>query len=280
MKKLVLLLAMLIAMNAYAGNQWRQGGTEKSIAGSESPSDIDEVSYENIVAPNERLLSNYQEGAKISYSSATTISISAGEVMLSNSGGTVRLMQQNTSAKTATFSDIDTGAEEASKTYYVYAYQETVADTDFDIIISLSSSAPSGATYYARLGSFYNNSDGDIEQIDNDSAQPISSYDSDWFAVATDTSYQKTHSLGTSKLHATLWFSTTGVNANAQVIAYDTRINTDNNKISTTGLRIDSPTTITIHTGNEHVAHIMNFSIGEISEQTSGYYRLLLTAIE
>lgn len=167
---------MLICCNVYAGNQWRQGGTEKSIAGSESPSDIDTVSYENIVAPNERLLSNYQEGCKVSYSSATTISIALGEIMLSNSGGTIRLMQQNTSAKTATFSNIDTGAEEASKTYYVYAYQGTVTDTDFDIIISLSSSAPTGATYYARLGSFYNNADSDIEQISNDNESLETSY--------------------------------------------------------------------------------------------------------
>ena len=93
MKRITVLLAMLICCNVYAGNQWRQGGTEKSIAGSESPSDIDEVSYENIVAPNERLLSNYQEGCKISYSSATTISIALGEIMLSNPAGTIRLMQ-------------------------------------------------------------------------------------------------------------------------------------------------------------------------------------------
>ena len=172
----VFLLAMLICSNVYAGNQWQEGTGENTILGSISPSDIDKDSFENAIDPLDRVLSNYQEGCKISYSSATTISIALGEVMLSNSAGTIRLMQQNAAATTATFSNIDTGAEASSTTYYVYAYQATVTDTDFDIIISLSSSAPTGATYYARLGSFYNNSDNDIEQISNDNESLETSY--------------------------------------------------------------------------------------------------------
>ena len=187
----VFLLAMLMATNAYAGNQWQEGTGQNTLLGSISPSDIDKDSFENAIDPLDRVLSNYQEGAKISYSSATTISISAGEVMLSNSAGTIRLMQQNAAATTATFSNIDTGAEASSTTYYVYAYQATVTDTDFDIIISLSSSAPTGATYYARLGSFYNDSSSNIlndETIVNDNNYYALQL-GDWLSRSIGTAY-------------------------------------------------------------------------------------------
>ena len=45
-----------------------------------------------------------------------------------------------------------------------------VADTDATtctFLISTSSSAPTGATYYRKIGYFYNNSDGDITNVGN-----------------------------------------------------------------------------------------------------------------
>jgi len=160
----VFLLAMLICFNAYAADEW----DKSDPAGSESPSDLDSL----ITTNNEvidRLLKNYQEGCKISYASASTLTVATGEVVCSNSTGALRKMRSNTSAVTVAWSMIDTDLEDSSKTYYVFAVADADATT-FTVEISLSSSAPTGATYYARLGSFYNNADGDIEQIVNDNA--------------------------------------------------------------------------------------------------------------
>jgi len=182
------LLAMLICFNAYAADEW----DKSDPAGSESPSDLDSL----ITTNNEvidRLLKNYQEGCKISYASASTLTVATGEVICSNSTGALRKMRSNTSAVTVTWGMIDTGAEASSTTYYLYAVADADATT-FTIEISLSSSAPTGATYYARLGSFYNNSDSDISNDDtivNDNDQYALQL-GDWLSRSTGTSYQAT----------------------------------------------------------------------------------------
>jgi hypothetical protein len=76
-------------------------------------------------------------------------------------------MRQNTSATNVTFSDIDTGAEEASKTYYIYANCDADATTA-TFKVSLSSTAPTGVTNFKRLGSFYNNASSNIQTVTND----------------------------------------------------------------------------------------------------------------
>ena len=170
MKRITVLLAMLICFNAWGADEW----DKSDPAGSESPSDLDSL----ITTNNEvidRLLKNYQEGAKISYASASTLTVATGEVVCSNSTGALRKFRSNTSAVTVIWGMIDTGAEASSTTYYLYAVADADATT-FTVEISLSSSAPTGATYYARLGSFYNNSDSDIEQISNDNESLETSY--------------------------------------------------------------------------------------------------------
>lgn len=169
MKKLVSLLLMLsLTFSAYAGNQWRAGTGASTIPGGTNISDIDTVSYQNIVAPIDRLLINYQEGCKITYLSASTLTVEAGEITVRNTDESISLQLRNSAATTVAWTEIDTGAEAASTTYYVYAYQATATDTDFDIVISTSSTIPTGITYYKRMGTFYNNSGSDIEQITND----------------------------------------------------------------------------------------------------------------
>ncbi len=169
MKKfLCLLISFGMIVSAHAGNQWRAGTTAQTIPGATNISDIDTVSYQDMTAPLDRLHSNAREGCIIVYASTSTITVEAGEVALQNSAGTITLMQQNTSNTTVSWSDIDTGSEASSTTYYLWAYQATATDTDFDVAISKSSSAPTGITYYARLGSFYNNSSSNIEQAKND----------------------------------------------------------------------------------------------------------------
>lgn len=164
---------LLLSTNVFAVNEWQEGTGEDSILGTISPSDIDKDSFENIVDPLDRLLADYQEGAKISYVSASALSVSAGQIVCDNAGRTVRKFRENTSATSVTFSDLDTGVESSSTTYYVYGVADTAATT-FTFKISTSSTAPSGITYYKKLGSFYNDASSNITQItddsDNDSA--------------------------------------------------------------------------------------------------------------
>ncbi len=126
----------------------------------------------------DRLLSNYREGITLSYSSTSAVGVSAGEIMVSNAGGTIRLMLKNAAAGSIGWSDIDTGAEATSTTYYIYALASSSSATDATFKISASSSAPSGATYYKRIGSFYNDASGNITQIVNDNLRQVRSAES------------------------------------------------------------------------------------------------------
>lgn len=164
MKRLLSFLlaaSLLFAPNAFAIDEWLKG----QPAGSASPSDIDtlvQVSNEAL----DRLMSYGRFGCKLAYDTVAQITVGAGSIVCSNSAGTVRRTRTNPSATTVTWANIDTGSEAVSTTYYVYA----VADTDvvtFTIKISTNSSAPSGITYYHKLGSFYNNSDGNITLVLN-----------------------------------------------------------------------------------------------------------------
>ena len=185
------MLSFGLVFSTYAGNQWQEGTGENTILGTINPSDIDKDSYENVVDPLDRVLTNYQEGCKMTYASASTITVGSGEIMLSNAAGTIKLMQLNTSSTTVTWSDIDTGAEASSTTYYLYAYQATVTDTDFDVAISTSSSAPTGIIYYAKLGSFYN--DGSSNILNDETITNENNYYAlqlgDWVSKSVDTAY-------------------------------------------------------------------------------------------
>lgn len=191
MKKFIcLLISFSLILSVYAGNQWRAGTTDQTIKGSTNISDIDTVSFQNMTDPIGRLTANYQEGCKISYASASTITVEAGEIMLQNAAGEIFLTQQNTSVTTISWTDIDTGSESASTTYYLWAFQETATDEDFDVCISASSTAPSSKTYYTRLGSFYNDSSSNITKssISNDNDY-YSSELGDWVSKSFGTSY-------------------------------------------------------------------------------------------
>lgn len=161
------ILAITLALLLTANSGWCISEWDKSLpAGSTLINDID-LTVGNNNEALDRVLSNYREGMKLTYSSGSTVAISSGEVVCSNSGGTIRKFRSNTSSTNVTFSDIDTGAEAGSTTYYVYANCDASATTA-TFKISASSSSPSGLTYYKRLGSFYNNSSSDMEQVSND----------------------------------------------------------------------------------------------------------------
>lgn len=106
------------------------------------------------------LLKNFCIGCNVIYKSATELTVKAGEIYIPDDSGNGSL-RQNTSDTTVTWAMIDTGVEENSTTYYVYARADSAATT-FTILISKSATSPSGATYYRKIGSFYNNSSGDM----------------------------------------------------------------------------------------------------------------------
>ena len=110
-------------------------------------------------------------------------------------------MRQNTTATTVTWADIDTGAEAASTTYYVYAVADADATTA-TFMISANSSTPTGATYYKRIGSFYNDSSSNITMgaiyaaaygtvFANSSGKAPGTF-GDWESKSSGTSYQAT----------------------------------------------------------------------------------------
>jgi len=154
-------------VNLYAADQWAKG----QPASSASPSDIPTLIQTNNEALD-RFLSYGRHDCRISYSSASAVSVAAGSIVCSNSAGTTRQLRVNTSATSVTFADLDNGGEVASTTYYIFAIADTDATT-FTCKISTSSTAPSVGTYYKRLGSFYNDDSSNITQITNDDSTNI-----------------------------------------------------------------------------------------------------------
>jgi hypothetical protein len=159
MKRLFLFLTILLAISGVCyAQQW----DVDSPAGTNSVSDIDTyVGYNNTAV--DRLVAGYNTIALV-YNSASQITASAGEVTVSNSDGSVRLFLRNTSTTTITWADIDAGAEAGSTTYYVYAIAALVTSETATFKVSTSSTAPAGATYYKKIGSFYNNSSSNIDR--------------------------------------------------------------------------------------------------------------------
>lgn len=94
-------------------------------------------------------------GAEVTYVGAAEVSVAAGRIVFESSGK--YRMRENTSATSVTWANIDTGAE-GDDTYYVYAVADAEATT-FTIMVSLSATTPTGATYYKRLGYFINDTD-------------------------------------------------------------------------------------------------------------------------
>ena len=130
-------------------------GWNKSIpATSENPQAISPDVIENNTALD-LMLQNYRDGGVyVKLISTSEIDIGPGGVMLSNSGGSTRLMVANASLTAMSSTNIDTGSISPSSTYYIYAYASSTTATTFSVIYSASSTSPTGITYYAKLGSF------------------------------------------------------------------------------------------------------------------------------
>lgn len=276
MKKL--LIGFLISLFLISQGECATGWLKTKPAGTDSPADLDTSIGENNAALD-LALSAYIGGCKISYSTVAQITVGAGGVVVSNSAGTVRLMLANTSATTVTWANIESGGSEAASTvYYVYAVGSATTDTVFTVVISTSSTAPSGVTYYKRLGYFYNDASSNITNIKNDN-QSINYYDSGWFAVASgDISYSKTHNLGTTKVLITLLVSpnSDGSGYCVQTAAMNVSNGSSNYGMYTTAL---STTSITIQSAQSGLYNITNTS-HTLEQPTSGYARIIIVSLD
>jgi len=184
--KQVLLVIIITLFICQINNAESATGWEKTKPlGTSSASDLDTAIAENNAALD-LVLAGYHQNAEIVYLSSSTLTINAGTIVCSNSDGSIRLMARNTSDFTLTWSYADC-SEANSTTYYIYAYMTAVTDTTFLAMISTSPSTPSGGTYYHRLGSFYNNSSGNITLINND--DDLSEF-GDWESKSAGVTYQ------------------------------------------------------------------------------------------
>lgn len=107
------------------------------------------------------LLKNYRQGCMLKYKSAADIYVETGEISICDASGNIR-WRRNAADTTVVWGNIDTGAEAASTTYYVYAVADA-SGTEFTVLISLSATTPTGATFYRKLGSFYNDGSSNID---------------------------------------------------------------------------------------------------------------------
>jgi hypothetical protein len=149
------LLIFFMGIVLFAGTSNATVGWRISIpATSENPQAISPDVIENNTALD-LMLQNYRDGyLTITLTSTSAITIGAGGVMLSNSGGSTRLMVANTSTTTMGSTNIDTGSISPSSTYYIYAYASSTTATTFSVIYSASATSPTGITYYAQIGKF------------------------------------------------------------------------------------------------------------------------------
>lgn len=173
MKRLftVLLLGMmLISGNSYAIVDWIQGLGTDSLPGTTNASDIDYGVTNYLQDPLDRLLANYVRGCTLTRTSATVITVSAGEVVCAIGAGTTKRMRQNTATTTMDMTvvgvgGIDSGSAEIVSTWYsIYAVADANATT-FTVIATQQGVAPSDVTYYAYIGSAYNNAAGDLSNF-------------------------------------------------------------------------------------------------------------------
>ena len=150
-----------------ATTDWERGDGTK-FAGTVVRSEIDDEISQYIQTPIDYMMGKYRRGTLVEYGSASTVTISAGELAAVNSAGNLR-MRKNVGSKTVDITvsgvgGLDTGSENPSTYYYVYAVAQDSPGTDgeFAVVCSVDSSSPTGFTYYRKIGWFYNDNNGDI----------------------------------------------------------------------------------------------------------------------
>lgn len=163
MKKILIVLLTLgfLTTQVFAADQWSKIAPAANL----SPSDLSSTLLTNNAALD-RLLILGRVNCTVLANTSAAINVLAGTIAIPNAAGTVVRWRRNTATTAVTWANIDAGAEAASTQYYVYALADTDATT-FTVQISASSSAPTGGTYYRKIGYFYNNASSNIVSVGN-----------------------------------------------------------------------------------------------------------------
>lgn len=190
MFRLLLAILFLIPTNGWCVTQWNVGIPTTGESKSAWPGEVH--SQWSII---DTLLSNYKRNMVISYTSTTSLTVAAGECTVSNSGGSVRLFLQNAGNTAITSANLDSGASfSAGTTYYVYAATSSTTAASATFYISLSSSAPTGPTYYLQLGYFTTDGSGNITPNIINTNIPVTGLAS-WTSPSQGTNLQATTDL-------------------------------------------------------------------------------------
>lgn len=138
--------------DAYAGVEATQGHVGNT--GASQSNSIDILDYIARILPT----------LKLSFTSATEITVSTGVAFGLNSGESIRLPRKNTSTVLVdTGTHMDTGAIGNNLDYFIHAVFDATATT-VTFVISLSSSAPTGITTFQLIGGF--STDGSAQIIE------------------------------------------------------------------------------------------------------------------
>ncbi len=130
-------------------------GTETNGA-----SKIDNNVTDFIQNPLSRLLYNFRNGLYLYPNTVDSFYVSPGEIVCRNAAGTAPRFRSNASPVSVSFSDLDTGARTKNVVYYVYAVADVDAGSTWTVKLSASGTSPTGATYFRKLDSVYNDGNG------------------------------------------------------------------------------------------------------------------------
>lgn len=158
MFRLILAALLFISTPALAVTQW-----DKSIPSSGNNLTAWPAAVTAQWSIMDTLLASYRQGERLTYNNTTTIVVTSGQVVVSNSGATLRIFLSDSGNTTLSTANLDSGSSfSAGTTYYVYAAGASSTAASSTYYISLSSSAPTGPTYYFQLGSFTTDGSGNI----------------------------------------------------------------------------------------------------------------------
>jgi hypothetical protein len=218
------------------------------------------------------LLSDYQKGCVVDYKGAADLYVRSGVLVVSDASGNTRI-RRNPSDTTVTWAMIDTGSEANSTQYYLYAVADAAATT-FTVMISASASAPTGATFYRKIGWFYNNSGGNIQDVVTyNSFTGRMVCDTGWFAQASDTTIN--HNFGTTKLSFTPYVADDSSGTNARSIADFGSVGGSGYGLGLNGI---TTTACNVQQGSSGIGNLDDNGVA--ATYTSGkYIRVILEAI-
>lgn len=167
MKRILLTISLLILSSpAWAVTQWNKAIPASSDSKSAWPGQV--TAQWSIM---DTLLSNYRQGENLVYKNTTTLTVTLGQIVVSNAGGSLRLFLNDSGNTDLTSANIDTGGSFSnSTTYYVYAGATSGTAASSTYYLSLSSSAPTGPTYYVQLGYLTTNASGAISSVVNNNS--------------------------------------------------------------------------------------------------------------